>query len=102
MRKVICPHCHGSGKVALRIDLPVELTPLGAEIYRRVKASPGVMDGPRLAELLYADRHDGGPDNPLNVVYVTIKKTNERLLAVGERVHASRRGPGATYSVVKI
>ncbi len=102
MRRMTCPHCMGVGKVEVKEETPIYLPPLKAKIYRAVKNAPAVINGPRLVDILYADRHDGGPENPLDCIHVLIRGANKQLAAIGEKIKADRRGPGATYRIIKI
>lgn len=53
---------------------------------------------------VYRDRIDGGPITANNSILVSIIKTNKRLAALGHgyRIKSSHRGPGATWSLMKV
>lgn len=78
------------------------MTPSQARVYSMVRKAPAVINGWRLVELMYADRVDGGPEFALDCVHAIIRTLNKRLKPIGERVRADKRGPGATYRIVKI
>lgn len=102
MKQIVCPCCHGAGRIKTHEPLPTYLPPIGAKIYRAVKARPGVIGGHDLVDIVYGDHRDGGPETAMDSIHVLINKMNKRLATVGECLKADRRGPGATYSIVKL
>lgn len=99
---VTCPCCLGRGKVELKEPPPVPMASLPAQLYRVVKAKPGLLGANQIVEVLYADDIDGGPEEAVKCVHVMINRMNKLLAGVGEKIKADRRGPGATYSIVKL
>lgn len=99
---VTCPCCLGRGKVELKEPPPVPMAPLPAQIYRAIKARPGLLGGPQLVDVIYASDPTGGPDEALTAIHVMINRMNKLLAGVGEQVKADRRGAGATYRIVKL
>ncbi len=98
MREVTCPCCEGRGTVP---DItPVDLTPNQRKLFNCVKAAKGSIGGHALVERMYGDRHDGGPEDALNAVHVTINQMNKRLAKVNLKIRAQSRGPGSTYRIV--
>jgi hypothetical protein len=92
---ITCPCCGGSGQI--EEQAPVPLTPLQFKIYDAVRRSKHGLGSRALIDRVYADRIDGGPDNPINTICQTIKNMNARLAVVGQRVHGTTRGVGSVY-----
>lgn len=97
MTEVVCPCCDGRGKIEERT--PVPLTKLQTKIFNIVRKSQHGIEGPRLAEKVYADRADGGPVFAKDVIYLGIMHANKRLKSVGLKIKASARGPGSVYTL---
>jgi hypothetical protein len=92
---ITCPCCGGSGQI--EEQGPVPLTPLQFKIYDAVWRSKYGIDSRTLIDRIYADRIDGGPDNPRNAICVTIKNMNLRLATVGQSIGGTTRGRGSVY-----
>lgn len=98
MSIITCPCCNGSGTV--ESDGPLEvLSPMQRQIYEAVRDNAGKLGCERLITLIYGGRYDGGPDFPWDSIHVTVHNMNKRLARFGQRLDATRRGPGATYRI---
>lgn len=100
MTSIICPCCAGKGEI--EGDAYELLTPMQKRIYAAIRDNAGKLGGERLINMLYGDRFDGGPDYPWDSIHVTIHNMNKLLAPLGQRIRASRRGPGATYMIAAI
>lgn len=82
--QIRCPCCEGRG--VIEAEPPTRLTPIQTKIYNAVRAAKhGIAIG-RLADQVYADRRDGGPNCAWDVVRTQVYLMNKRLADVGERV----------------
>ena len=70
---------------------PVGMTPAETRIFKVVSAhSPlGIFSQRDLQALVYADRPDGGPENP-NVIRQQISHLNKKLHALGLKIQGRR------------
>lgn len=85
-----CPCC---GQEWAIDDLPKLRGPRRNRIIEIVSRRPG-LDMHRLADLVYADDINGGPDDAAMVVRVTIAHMNKQLRRQGWRIAADRCGYG--------
>lgn len=101
MTLVPCPCCGGRGSID---DIAgVELTATQRTLYQIVmSAGAEGIDPALMADKFYAGHKDGGPYWAEAVMKVHIHHMNKRLAAVGQRVKATNRGPGARYRVVSL
>ena len=91
-----CPCCGGTGEIDPKA--PVDLSPLQFRIYDIVRRAKDGIPGPLLIDRVYAHYPDGGPLTASRSVYVQIRRMNERLAAVRERVAST----GSVYRLLKI
>lgn len=87
-----CPHC---GSV---LNSALFRTRLRQRIYEYVLRHPGC-NWREIADYVYALDPHGGPDT--NSISVLIYKMNKELQKLGIRIK-TRRGPGASYQVIKL
>lgn len=81
-------------RTIIRNGICVKLTPLQYKILQAVRHHRVTV--PRLVELLYQDRADGGPECANNVIHVTMSAMNKRLKAINMKIGGERPGPFAT------
>lgn len=79
-----CPCCQGSGVIP--DQAPVHLSPLQLRIYDIVRKHRYGISGPMLADRVYADREDGGPDSAKVSICVQIVRANKRLVPAGQKI----------------
>lgn len=82
--KIKCPCCQGAGEI--EETAPVHLSPMQLKIYKAVRYAHYGLSSTELANKVYADRDDGGPLWASTSVCVQVKRLNERLAAVGQKV----------------
>jgi hypothetical protein len=66
-----------------------------------VLAHPDGITSDRIADLIYADDPNGGPEHARRSIWVMINFANKQLAAQGYTIK-STGGPGATYRLLKI
>jgi hypothetical protein len=82
---VVCPCC--LGKAVIPAGAPVVgLGPQQIEIYNAVRAAKYGIANARIADVIYAERADGGPATALNVISSQICTMNKALATVGEKI----------------
>ena len=77
--QIRCPCCLGIGTI--EPGPPTRLTPIQTKIYNAVRAAKHGIAIDRLADQVYADRIDGGPNCARDVMHTQIYL--KRLAAVG-------------------
>lgn len=85
--KVICPCCKGKGEIEEKT--PVYLSPMQARVYDIVRKCNGIQSRD-LVTRLYGDCPDGGPEFAQISMRVTVKRANDRLLAVRQKISGGR------------
>jgi hypothetical protein len=90
-----CP-CR-AGKGTIEPGPPMRLTPIQAKIYEAVRAAKHGIPISKLADQVYADRIDGGPETSWDVIRTQVCQMNKRLAAAGENV----RSEGKLYRLFR-
>ena len=99
-RPVPCPCCNGSGTI--EAGPPVPLTPMQFRVWDAVRQSRHGITAPAIAERIYSDRYDGGPEFAKGCVYATIKHANRRLQAAGIAIVCSTHARGGVYKIQRL
>lgn len=86
--KIVCPCCLGKGEI--EEVAPVHLSPMQLKIYKAVRATSYGVTGFALLGRIYGDRDDGGPECAAISLHVQVKRMNERLAAVKQKVSCGR------------
>jgi hypothetical protein len=94
---VRCPCCNGSGEI--ESASPVPLAPMEFAVWDAVRRSKYGIDAAAIAAKIYADRYDGGPEYAQTCIYLTIRRANRRLKAVGQQIVSSNRNRGSVYRI---
>jgi hypothetical protein len=97
---VRCPCCNGRGEI--EPASPVPLAPLEFAIWDVVRRSRHGLDAAAIANKVYADRIDGGPEFARTCVHLTIRRANRRLSAAGQQIVSSNRNRGSIYRIQHI
>jgi hypothetical protein len=101
---MICPCCHR--------DMPEEELqrmerkkaasgPVQARILEKLERSTGFVTGIMIADFVYADERNGGPDSAVVVISQAVKLMNPRLRALGWQIRG-RGGPGGGYQLERL
>lgn len=91
-----CPHC-GQPIMTGWDEFARELGPTSRLIFERIiKSGNNGVEGDRLADYVYGDRPDGGPESAMNSIKSLIcRSINRKLAPLGKRISAGRgRKPG--------
>jgi hypothetical protein len=92
-----CPTCNGSREI--EPQAPVPLAPLEFAIWDVVRRSKYGLDATAIADKVYANRYDGGPEFARTCVHLTIRRANRRLAAAGQQIVSSNRNRGSVYRI---
>ena len=93
-----CQHC---GQIIPPANPFLPGRPVKALIYDYVSAHPEGVTRQQVAEFVYKDRHDGGPEFALGVISINIPFMNDTLAPLGLRI-VSSMGHGAVYRLKKL
>ena len=91
-----CPCCDGTGE----IPEDFRLTRQQQMIFDAVKARP--RSSLELADIVYADDPDGGPENADRVVWVQVWQMNKKFAKYGFRLRGGGGRGGSPYRMEKI
>jgi hypothetical protein len=95
--RIPCPCCGGAGSISPAS--PVPLTQMEFAVWDAVRRSTYGLDAAAIATKVYADRIDGGPEYAKTCIYITIRRANRRLKAVGQQIVSTNRNRGSTYRI---
>jgi DNA-binding response OmpR family regulator len=87
-----CPCC---GQVIIAAAGPFDDQPVKRRIYDFLRNHPEGVNRSEIADHIYADDPDGGPDT-MNVIAVHIHKMRKRLVPLGLTI-TGHQGPGSLY-----
>jgi hypothetical protein len=89
MTRPCCPAC--GQFMPLSDDVGVHLTPQQRQIYNVVRrAGRNGLSAADVADLIYAERTDGGPLCAERVIWVQVMLMNKKLRAVGRVIRAPK------------
>jgi hypothetical protein len=89
-----CPCCDGTGRIAL--------TPMQFRVWDVLRrAGADGISCSALAERVYADRPDGGPESATHCIWTHASLANRRLKELGQRIVATG-GPGSIYRLERL
>ena len=95
-----CPCCGQPVRSDMMADLCASVTPTMARILRAIARRPGITAA-ELADVVYGDRPDGGPDDATNVITSVICQQRQRVVAAGWRI-LSQGGSRSGYRLERV
>ncbi len=91
-------HCAHCGQTLRTLPLGLSLSPLELHLYNILRRAGDdgivVLD---IADKLYWDRADGGPENANKIVHIVKMSLNKKLKNTRQKIITSHRGHGARF-----
>jgi hypothetical protein len=92
-----CPTC------GQPIPPDIELQgPVRNRVYDFIRKNPRGVTRQQVADAVYRDDPNGGPDSATSVISATVWHINKKLRKHGVRIYGGGGGPGARYRLVNI
>jgi hypothetical protein len=99
---MICPCCGQTVTPPSRLQSVIATVgPVSATVLRELLAADAPLSGQQLADRVYRGTHDGGPDNPLQVINQTVKALRYRLEPIGWTIRSGRAWGGYALAEVE-
>lgn len=100
IEQVKCPCCGQTTSVAPAVVRAL-LAPIERRVYDAIVRYPLRYTSTSLANIVYADDPNGGPESGKNVMCVTVNHINKKFKRFGWRIVAMRPGSRGGYKLTK-